>query len=205
MTDGVIKYNFDFEKTIALEQSKYLQIEELRERLYALKLIGIQDGIGYGNISQKSSDGTFVITGTQTGHLDSLSGEHYAHILRYSDRDFYLKSCGMIKPSSESLTHGTIYNLHDEIRAVIHIHSKSIWKFMLKNSYLKTKDVPYGTKEMIDEVNRIYADKEPLSDAKFVMSGHEDGVMSFGRTLKEAELNLYGVISEILTQNSLLV
>ncbi len=200
MIDGVIKYNFDFTRTKPLDTSQYAQIEEIRERLYALKLIGIHEGIGYGNISQKSLDGTFVITGTQTGHLNSLDGEHYAHILEYDDREFYLKSCGMIKPSSESLTHATIYNLDENIRAVIHIHSKSIWKFMLKNSYLKTKNVPYGTREMIDEVNRIYTDIKPLSDAKFAMSGHEEGVMSFGRSLKEAESNLYGVISEILTE-----
>ncbi len=197
MIDGVIKYNFDFRPTSPLHVSQYKDIEDVRSRLYALKLIGISNGIGYGNISQKNSDGTFIITGTQTGDLSSLNGEHYAYIQEYNDRKFYLKSSGMIKPSSESLTHATIYNLHEEIKAVIHIHSKYIWNFMLKNSYLKTEDVDYGTKEMIDEVNRIYEDTDPLSDAKFVMSGHEDGVISFGRTLKEAEITLYRVISRI--------
>ncbi|MEA3521611.1 MAG: class II aldolase/adducin family protein [Campylobacterota bacterium] len=199
MTDGVIKYKFDFKETQALKPMQYESIEKLRSRLYALGLIGIHEGIGYGNISQKNSNGTFIVTGTQTGHLNSLQGEHYAFIEEYDDREFYLKSSGMIKPSSESLTHGTIYNLHTDIKAVIHIHSQSIWKFMLQGKYLKTENVAYGTQEMIDEVNRIYRDINPLENAKFVMSGHEDGVIIFGRTLEEAEINLYHIISEFLS------
>lgn len=199
MTDGVIKYKFDFKETQALKPIQYESIEKLRSRLYALGLIGIHEGIGYGNISQKNSNGTFIVTGTQTGHLNSLQGEHYAFIEEYDDREFYLKSSGMIKPSSESLTHGTIYNLHTDIKAVIHIHSQSIWKFMLQGKYLKTENVAYGTQEMIDEVNRIYRDINPLENAKFVMSGHEDGVIIFGRTLEEAEINLYHIISEFLS------
>jgi len=201
MTDGVIKYKFDFTQTKPLKYSQFEAIEAVRTRLYALRLIGIHEGIGYGNISQKNSDGTFIVTGTQTGHLSSLQGKHYAFVEAYDDRDFYLKSSGIIKPSSESLTHGTIYNLHKDINAVIHIHSQSIWKYMLQNEYLKTDNVPYGTQAMINEVNRIYGSINPISNAKFVMSGHEDGVMTFGRTLEEAENTLYKVISEILDRN----
>jgi hypothetical protein len=203
MIDGIIKYKFDFKQTKPLPLSQYEAIEALRERLFALKLIGIHEGIGYGNISQKNDDGTFIVTGTQTGHLPSLSGEHYAFIKAYDDRDFYLQSTGMIKPSSESLTHGTIYNLDDDIKAVIHIHSKALWKFMLKDNYLKTEDVPYGTQEMIDEVNHIYSTINPLQNALFVMSGHEDGVIAFGTSLNEAEQTLYSLISEFLSQREL--
>ena len=204
MTDGVIKYKFDFKQTKPLKLSQYEAIETLRKRLYSLKLIGIHEGIGYGNISQKNNDCTFVVTGTQTGHLASLQGEHYTLIEAYDDRDFYLKSSGMIKPSSESLTHGTIYNLHDDIKAVIHIHSKALWNFMLQNSYLKTEDVPYGTQEMIDEVNRIYSTINPLENTLFVMSGHEDGVIIFGSSLNEAEQTLYSLIADFLSHTELI-
>ena len=203
MNDGVIKYNFDFKPTKPLEPVDYEEIESLRSRLYALGLIGIYEGIGYGNISQKNSTNTFVVTGTQTGHLSTLKGAHYAFIEAYDDRKFYLKSSGMVKPSSESLTHGTIYNLHPDIKAVIHIHSQSIWNFMLQNDYLKTANVAYGTEEMINEVNRIYSEINPLEDAKFVMSGHEDGVIIFGASLNEAEQTLYILISEFLSQTEL--
>jgi len=33
---------------------------------------------------------------------------------------------------------------------------------------------------------RIYQDIDPLSNPKFVMAGHQDGVMFFGRDIEEA-------------------
>ncbi|MCH9740034.1 MAG: class II aldolase/adducin family protein [Epsilonproteobacteria bacterium] len=198
MIDGVIKYNFDFQETVALNESQFLEIETVRERLFALGLIGVADGIGYGNISQRVDRDSFVITGTQTGHLKNLNANHYALIEEYDDKNFYLKSLGAIKPSSEALTHGTIYNLSSDIGAVIHIHSKVIWQFMLKHDYLKTAVVEYGSIAMIDEVNRVFSSIDPLSNPKFVMAGHEDGVMAFGRDLKEAELVLFQVLGVVL-------
>ena len=203
MIDGIIKYQLDFQPSSELEASSFLDIETLRRRLFALKLIGVQDGIGYGNISQRVNKDSFVITGTQTGHLENLKAEHYSFIEEYRDKEFYLKSSGMIKPSSEALTHGTIYNLDKKINAVIHIHSKAIWKFMLEGDYLKTKNVEYGSMEMIEEVNRIFLvnntqDNNPLKNPKFVMVGHEDGVMIFGKSLKEAELILFNILGSLL-------
>jgi len=195
MIDGVIKYQLDYQPSSPLEPSSFTEIESLRERLFALKLIGIENGIGYGNISKRVDKDSFVITGTQTGHLANLNREHYALIEKYNDKEFYLKASGAIKPSSEALTHGTIYNLDNNINAVIHIHSKTIWKFMLKGNYLKTEDVEYGSIEMIEEVNRIFKTIKPLENPKFVMSGHEDGAMFFGKNLKEAELTLFEILS----------
>ncbi len=198
MIDGVIKYKFNFTKSKALEKSLWRKIEKTRERLYALKLIGEKDGIGYGNISRRQSQNSFVITGTQTGNLKTLKSKHYSLIEAYDDRKFYLKSSGAIKPSSEALTHGSIYNLNPTIGAVIHIHSQNLWDFMLKNSYKKTKDVPYGSTQMIDEVKRIYQDINPLDDPKFVMSGHQDGIIAFGKDLKQAQLAIYELVGEFI-------
>ena len=198
MIDGVIKYNCEFTLTNPLAPALYEEIETLRQRLYALGLIGICDGIGYGNVSRRLDEERFVVTGTQTGHLPRLGGSDYALIEAYDDASFYLKASGMVKPSSESLTHGTIYDLSPKIGAVIHIHSASMWRYMLDNGYRKTEDVLYGSEEMIEEVKRIYRDIDPLSDPKFVMSGHEDGVMFFGETLKSAELALFDVIGTML-------
>jgi len=199
MIDGVIKYNFDFESTPSLEEEQFLEIESVRKRLFALNLIGVTtDGIGFGNISKRVSQNSFVITGTQTGHLSDLVGEHYSLVEDYNDNEFYLKSSGAIKPSSEALTHGTIYNLSSNISAVIHIHSKVIWKFMLEHDYLATDNVEYGSTEMIDEVKRLFYKINTLDNPKFVMAGHKDGVMVFGKDLLSAELKLYEILGKIL-------
>ncbi len=202
MIDGVIKYNLDFIKSHPVEKSLWENIEMTRERLFALGLIGEKDGIGYGNISERLDKDSFIITGTQTGNLNSLDAKHYSLIEAYNNEKFYLKSSGAIKPSSEALTHGTIYHLSPEIGAVIHIHSKSLWDFMLKKEYKRTKNVPYGSSQMIKEVKKIYQDINPLKNPKFVMSGHEEGIITFGKTLKEAEFTLYHVISDILVSTS---
>jgi len=204
MIDGIIKYHFDFEPSMPLDDSLCSEINATRKRLFALKLIGVSsEGIGYGNISQRVNKDSFVITGTQTGHLSKLNASHYSLIKEYRDQEFYLKSTGAIKPSSEALTHGTIYNLSDKIGAVIHIHSNKIWQFMLNKDYLSTAKVEYGSSEMIEAVNQIYKDIDPLSNPKFVMAGHKEGIMSFGRNLYEAELNLFGVLGDYLAQNPL--
>ena len=111
---------------------------------------------------------------------------------------FYLKSSGAIKPSSEALTHATVYGLDAEIGAVIHIHSFSLWNFMLNSPYKKTKNVPYGSVAMIQEVKRIYQNQNPFNEPIFAMSGHKECIISFGKTLKDAEISLYKVISDMI-------
>ena len=186
MIDGVIKYNLNFNKSEPLKKSLWEDIEKVRIKLHDINLIGEKDGIGFGNISQRISEKSFVITGTQTGHLKDLDKNHYSFVKNYNDREFFLDSCGACQPSSEALTHGTIYDLSPKINAVIHIHSKKLWNFMLANNYHKTAKVPYGSIQMIDEVQRIYQNIDPLSKPLFVMSGHEDGIISFGKDLDEA-------------------
>ena len=198
MIDGVIKYDFDFTPSKPLDKSLWSEIEQVRKRLYALKLIGEKDNIGYGNISRRSNNGYFVITGTQTGDLAHLQDKHYALVEKWDDQKFSIKSSGAIKPSSEALTHGTIYNLSSEIQAVIHIHSQSMWDFMLEKPYLQTANVLYGSPEMVQEVQNIYQDIDPLHNPKFVMRGHQEGIITFGKSLEEAEKILYEIIGKML-------
>jgi len=196
--DGIIKYNFDFQQTEPLSKELWNEIEEVRERLYKLNMIGVYpNGIGFGNISKRINEKAFVITGTQTGDLEQLSNEHYSLVEEFDDSKFYLKSKGAIKASSEALTHGTIYNLSDDINAVIHIHSLNLWKFMIANNFLVTNDVSYGSQEMIDDIKKLYTENS-LSNSKFAMIGHEEGIITFGKNIKEAEGNLLELVGEFI-------
>jgi ribulose-5-phosphate 4-epimerase/fuculose-1-phosphate aldolase len=198
--DGIIKYNFDFTKTTPLDNTLWEDIEEVRKRLYKQNLIGVYpNGIGFGNISKRVSKNSFVITGTQTGDMESLSSEYYSFVEEFDDSEYYLKSSGMVKPSSEALTHGTIYNLSEEINGVIHIHSLNLWNFMIENEYLVTNDVPYGSREMIQDIKDLY-EKSDLKNSKFAMIGHEEGIIVFGKTLKEAEFTLCELIGDFINR-----
>jgi ribulose-5-phosphate 4-epimerase/fuculose-1-phosphate aldolase len=202
MEDGVIKYSLEFFESDPIEWSLCNDIESIREDLYQLGLIGVySNGIGYGNISQlvDSESGQFVITGTQTGDKDKLEAKDYALITNIDIDTFKTVSTGSTKPSSESITHAAIYQLDSSIGAVIHIHSESLWNFMLKsNKYIATSDVEYGSIEMVKDIVNIYSNKSALEYPSFVMKGHFEGIVTFGTDLKEAQKVLYSIVDDYL-------
>lgn len=198
--EGVVKYSLDFTtKEISFEK-EYSVLEECRERLYALGLIGAySDGIGYGNISHRiDHTDTFLITATQTGELNKLSTNEYSLIEKIDFKSFKTTAVGMNRPSSECITHGAIYSLDKEINAVVHIHNAKLWNFMLENDLLSTNDTPYGTPEMVEDVINIYKDIDVLSNNVFVMKGHFEGIVSFGKNIAQAEKAVYEIIKRFL-------
>ncbi len=198
--DGVVKYSLEFEQTneIAIKECK--KIEKTRKRLYALGLIGAyKNGIGYGNISLRyNNTNEFVITATQTGELKSLKPKHYSLVNHVNFDTFKTYAKGMSKPSSESITHAAIYELDSNINAVIHVHNEKLWDYMLANNYLSTNDTPYGTPEMVEDINDMYKNIDPSLNNAFVMKGHFEGVVTFGKNLKEAEKTLYEIVESLL-------
>lgn len=200
MKDGVIKYKIKHKYKKAPKFTNYKKLEKLRTRLFALGLIGELDGIGYGNLSIRSDkEKTFFITATQTGKKSNLENKYYTYISGYDFSQFKVVSKGLYKPSSEALSHAMIYEIHPDINSVIHIHSAPLWKFMKKNEYLSTT-AEYGTVEMVKEIASLYDDKNPFKDNIFVMKGHEDGIITFGRSIKEAELTLYKMMRKYMNE-----
>ena len=202
--EGVIKFDAtDFIQTAPLDAQLIDEIESVRQRLHQLKLIGqYQDiNIGYGNISMGLTQSNqltgplsevelgntqlpFIISGTQTGHLAHLTGEHYTCVRSMNIQRNKISTLGPIMASSESLTHGAIYQCNADIHAVIHIHSAQIWQGMLDDNLTHTSDkVPYGTVAMAEEVKLKTGSNV---SGYLAMAGHEDGVITYGRNLQEA-------------------
>ena len=198
--EGVVKYSLDFTKEEITYAQEYQVLEECRKRLYSLGLIGAySDGIGYGNISYriKNTD-KFLITATQTGELSDLSMDEYSLVEDIDFKSFKTTAKGNSRPSSECITHGAIYSLDEEINAVVHIHNEKLWNFMLENDLLSTNDTPYGTPEMVEDVVNIYKDIDVLSNNVFVMKGHFEGIVSFGKDITQAEQAVYEIIKKFL-------
>mgnify|MGYP001595030931 CR=1 FL=1 len=198
--EGVVKYSLKYNQTDVIAKKECKKIENVRARLFSLGLIGAySDGIGFGNISVRyKKKNSFVITATQTGELPKLSPKYYSFVKKVDFKKFTTYAMGPSKPSSEAITHACIYNLDPDIKAVIHIHNEKIWDYMLKNNYLSTKDTPYGTPEMVEDVNNIYKNINPFLNNAFVMKGHFEGVVTFGKSLKDAEKTLYEIIKKLL-------
>ena len=202
MIDGVIKYSIEHQTAETPLFSCYEQLEALRTRLFTLGLIGEKDGIGYGNLSMRyESSKSFFITATQTGRNLMLSREYYTYISDYDFSTFKIISQGTHKPSSEALSHAMIYAIDDRITTVIHIHSLALWKFMKTNNDLATT-AEYGTAEMVEEIAGLYTNLDPISNNAFVMKGHEEGIITFGRSVEEAELVLYTIMQAYLQEDT---
>ncbi|MCP4150951.1 MAG: class II aldolase/adducin family protein, partial [bacterium] len=143
MDEGVIKYDqSNFTQTPPLPRHEFTTVEKYRKTLNRLNLIAAYDnGLGFGNISQRkdytdfhrTQRPQFIITGTQTGHLSDLTGEHYTRVVDFDISQFAVTAQGAVKASSETVTHAAIYLMNPYIKAVIQIHDEEIWKGMIKD------------------------------------------------------------------------
>jgi len=191
--DGVIKFTLNNqEMPLKVDIKQINSLENWRKKLYAIELIGEykSDHIGYGNLSLlierfgRNDQPEFLISGTQTGHLPVLTPNEYTLVHSYDLEKNIVNSEGPMKPSSESLTHAAIYLANQEINAVFHGHDTHLWNEMINHNYLSTAaSIPYGTIDMAVAVQKLTYDKPA---GLFVMKGHQDGIVSWGRTADEA-------------------
>ncbi len=198
--EGVIKYELAH-RDAPLPREAYARVAAIaawRRVLVKLAIIGrdplLYGGAGYGNASARITPypgergrRRFVITGSQTGVPDERSVAPLCVVEAYDAKRNYLQSFGPIQPSSESLTHGAIYDLDPRIRFVIHGHVPYIWRSAAELGLPCTSpDVAFGTPGMAFEMMRVYRDSNLADTRLVVMLGHEDGVISFGRSIDEA-------------------
>ena len=200
--EGVIKYQLKHTQKPIIEKISLSEINAWRTIIFRLDLIGQSpgryDNLGFGNISQRlnSQSSQFIITGSQTGHIEHLSPEHYCLVVKADPRKNRIESCGLFKPSSESLTHACIYALDSNIQAVIHVHSPEIWKNTVALALPHiSADIPYGTVDMAIAVEQLFHSGDLQQTSLFSMLGHEDGVVSFGRNMQEAAWELIKYLS----------
>ncbi|WP_455206576.1 class II aldolase/adducin family protein [Kaarinaea lacus] len=203
--EGVIKYRLDFSESAPVAYDQIREINAWRRIFYLLGLIG-QDpdrygGYGFGNVSCRFNphDNTLLISGTQTAHLEELGPEHYAKVTLCDPLHNHIIADGPVKPSSEALTHGAIYRLDPSINYVIHVHSPDIWQYAAQLTIPSTaKQVSYGTPEMAKEIERLLHNADTRQKHIIAMGGHEDGIITYGASAKEAGETLISYFSRAL-------
>ncbi|MEM8807495.1 MAG: class II aldolase/adducin family protein [Cyanobacteria bacterium P01_G01_bin.38] len=194
MDEGYIKYQCQWVQTSALPQNQVSNLMQYRDRLYRLGLVGqYPNGIGFGNVSQRLSkqSSTFIVSGTQTGHLPTLTPEHYATVTAFDLDRNWLACSGPIRASSEALTHAVIYQISPETQAIIHVHHAGLWQTLMHQVPTTAASVPYGTPEMAQEMARLLQSSgarmgPTMRSQTLIMAGHEEGLITFGDTLSEA-------------------
>lgn len=212
--EGVTKFQLDYRAAPALAPDAVAAINAWRTVLWRLGLIGRQperyDGLGYGNVSARLPPFTgnagarcFVISGTQTGAPAVLRAGHYAVVDAYDLRANRVSAHGPVAPSSESLTHGMLYDLDECVRCVFHVHSPEIWN-AAERLQLPCTDpaADYGTPAMAEEIRRLFEQGHLPAHGLFSMGGHQDGVVAFGATADDAGMRLVTALAHALSIES---
>ncbi len=160
-------------------------------------------GVGYGNVSirvgpmrRTKGQRSFVVSGTQTSDKTSTTHQDYAVVHEYEVRRNWVRSSGPARPSSESMTHGMLYDIDPSIVCVLHVHWPECWA---KRHALKLPttpmDVRYGTPEMARATRELFETTDVAQRRLFAMAGHEDGIVSFGESVDDALSVLLSVAS----------
>ena len=190
--EDVIKFRLDFAWQAPLPEHVIAQVNGWRSRLRDAALIGKDanryGGYGFGNVSERLGTGGFVITGTQTGAIRVLDARHYTVVVVADPKQNVVVANGPVKPSSESMTHATLYALNPRIGSIMHVHSPDLWskKYDL-GLPVTSSDVPYGTPAMSEDVERLCVQTDL---GIIAMGGHLDGIMAYGPTPDEAGMLL---------------
>lgn len=212
-TEGVIKFSLDYTQiplpAEIIEQcsEQLLILNAWRCILKQLGMIG-QDprrygGLGFGNLSIRVNSGqsAFLITGTQTGHLGYLYHQHLSLVISANLNQNCIEACGDIPPSSEALTHASIYSAAPSAQAVIHIHYPLIWQLTSQLGIVATaREIEYGTQEMATAVANIVKSMPARQSIIFSMLGHEDGIVGYGENIECIARHILSVYASALVQ-----
>jgi hypothetical protein len=186
--EGYVKYNCTWIEDSPLERSLITELNQWRHQLYKIGLIGqYENGIGFGNVSIRGKSGKeIIISGTNTGGIPSLNEYHYTTVTDYNWQENRVSCRGAITASSETLTHAAIYEANPDTNAVIHIHHRHLWEKLLGQVPTTRKNIAYGTPEMAAEIIRLCQEDHLEEQQILVMSGHEEGIITFGTNLEQA-------------------
>jgi ribulose-5-phosphate 4-epimerase/fuculose-1-phosphate aldolase len=187
--EGYTKYECDWRHGPALPADAIAELNDWRNRLHEQGLIGYypEHRVGFGNVSIREGDSSaFIISGTQTGHIETTDERHYARVIGCDIEANRVLCEGPVQASSEALTHAAIYALDPGIRAVAHVHDAALWDELIDRLPTTSREISYGTPEMAREFRRLYAETDFPARGVAVMGGHEEGLVAFGRDIEEA-------------------
>lgn len=164
------------------------ELNACRRKLVDQHLLGVySNGVGFGNMSFRDGQtASFYITGSATGGLRELAAAGCVRVVSYDLARNWLSYQGTAIPSSESLTHAAIYQADSSVSAVIHCHDSVLWRALLDRAPTTSKTVAYGTPEMAYEIIRLFETTDVRTKKIFIMAGHQDGIVAFGKNLEEA-------------------
>lgn len=187
-TEGYIKYDINFEEKQLSHGVVSDTLISYRNTLAKQNLIGCYtDGVSYGNLSERYDASTqFIISGTQTGGKATATAHDFCRVKSFDIQHNTLCCEGLVRASSEALTHAAFYSSSARIHAVVHVHHFQLWQKLLHIIPTTHASIPYGTPAMAEAVQTLLKDEEVFKNKILVTAGHTEGIFTFGKNLQEA-------------------
>lgn len=186
MDEGYLKFTVHLTEAELPACAELARLNAIRTELHDLGLVGMYpNGIGYGNVSIRVADSAqFIISGTATGKPRVLPLSEYCRVDAFDLARNEVFCTGRVRASSESMSHGAVYQARAEVGCVLHVHSRPLFDFMLANGYPKTSEgAAFGTPEIAREIAALV---RGAAQGVFVMAGHAEGMIAYGRDMEEA-------------------
>lgn len=183
--EGILKFKLTLKRAPAPEMNQVIALEKWRALFFKLGLIGEypNEKISYGNMSSRTNKKSFIITGTQTGHLAHLQAHHYTKVIDCDLKKGLVSAEGLIPPSSEALIHFGIYEANPTIQYLFHVFNQDLCKNLKQGPFDSiSEDISNGPQEIVEAANALLWKK---SSGLFIMNGHEGGIVSYGMTVEE--------------------
>jgi ribulose-5-phosphate 4-epimerase/fuculose-1-phosphate aldolase len=200
--EGVVQFQAFLERTGRVHLSNFVDFVRARQLLFDLEAIGgdmERYGAAFGNVSVRTGGAappgrrSFAITCTQSGGDRTLLSDRWVKVVRYDCVQNSVHAVGPCPPSSESMTHGAIYDASLDIRCVLHGHDPRLWSTLLTLSQPHVpSEFTYGTPEMGIAVSELVRESTTSTWALpgvLAMAGHRDGFLAWGTSPVEAADN----------------
>ncbi len=203
--EGVTKFNLHWTPSAAMEQADIATLQDWRDVFFARQLIGADplryDGIGFGNVSCRCSQG-FLVSATQTGALPTLTAQNFCTVTNWDILRNEIHATGPQPPSSEALSHAACYDANPKIHWVFHVHSPALWHAAARLGIAATPmDAEYGTPAMAEAITTIIGDAR--LPVVIQMAGHEDGIIAAANTAAQCGAQLLEAVQRAQLSNAL--
>lgn len=204
MDEGVIKFQLRFTPGSLPDRLPLAELIAWQRIMHRLGLLGRDParygGLAYGNLSRRLPGMGFVVSASQAADHNPPTAQGYCLVTAWDCAGNRLTAEGPSRPSSESLTHAALYDADPAIGCIIHGHSPEIWQRRGALGLATTRpEVTYGTPEMASEMIRLYREHGFHGRGVLAMGGHQDGIVSFGRTCDDAGGEMVRALREALT------
>jgi L-ribulose-5-phosphate 4-epimerase len=196
MNEGYIKFScVKIRDTLENFPLQFEEFNQFRAYCCGLALIGMfENGIGYGNISVRINDTSrFIISGSKTGGKTALTKDDYCEIVSFNSEKNEVNYNGKIEPSSETMSHGSVYAANRSIKTIVHVHHAKIFNYLKENNFHSTsKDALFGTVQLAHEIEELIKHSAERSGI-FYMEGHAEGVIAYSDSIE----NIRQLVGEI--------